>query len=211
MVTWVEYDYNTANLWQDTTWPDIHEVPAIGICDGGCAQGDLWRRETEDGEMVSASSIISALEAKRQEIDMYMLLLEGHMLVEEATPWGLDDLWEGSGMKGMMGYDDEESDDDEDDHHMDEYGMCNHGRGKMGKNIFEDHPTAPMQYDGPSFDNTITVGGYGSLTSGVYSLGPKNSGFKAQGSLGQGADGLGAALDTSEKDRYMIVTITSTA
>jgi len=212
MVSWVEYDYNTANLWQDTTWPDIHDVPAMGICDGGCAQGDLWTRRAADGHVVSASSIITALEAKRQEIEMYELLYEGHNLIEQATPWSLMDVFGGMGdMGGMMGRGGRSDDDDyEHEHSMDgDYKMM-HQKNKASQ-LFEEHPTAPHAYEGNTFENTSNMGGYGSLTSGIYSLGAKNSGFKAHGSLGQGADGLGATLDTSAKDRYMIVTLTSTA
>jgi hypothetical protein len=106
-VSWVEYDYNASSLWQDTTWPDIHSVPFVGICDGGCAQGDLWKRLNEDGEDVSAESMIMALETKRQQIAMYQLLWDGHQLVEQATPFGADLFSDWMGMMGM-GMDDDD-------------------------------------------------------------------------------------------------------
>jgi hypothetical protein len=55
--------------------------------------------------------------------------------------------------------------------------------------MFKNEPMAPMAFAGDNFQNTDTIGGYGSLTSGIYSVGEKHSGFKAHGSLGQGAEG----------------------
>jgi hypothetical protein len=75
-------------------------------------------------------------------------------------------------------------------------------------NLLRDVPI-PTLYDGPSFDNTETLGGYGFPTYGQYQIHNKKvSGFKSYGVLGQGArDDLSLSSDGLDKTRIMVVVL----
>lgn len=70
-------------------------------------------------------------------------------------------------------------------------------------------PVAPEEFEGPSFDNTYNIGGYGAPTSGNYNLyHTKKSGFKPYGALGAGPDNsLGVRDHNEEMSRFMIVAL----
>jgi len=71
-------------------------------------------------------------------------------------------------------------------------------------------PARPEEYDGVTFDNTFSKGGYGEVTSGMYDIKGNyaRSGYKSWGALGQGEnDSLNVAFDNGDLDRYMIVSI----
>lgn len=74
-------------------------------------------------------------------------------------------------------------------------------------------PPRPSEYDGLTFKNTLTMGGWGQLTSGMYTIkgGFERSGYKAWGANGQGElIDRNVAWDTSDMERYMIVSIVPT-
>jgi len=71
-------------------------------------------------------------------------------------------------------------------------------------------PARPEAYSGDSFTNTISTGGWGTMTTGMYDIkgGFARSGYKSWGANGQGeAIDKNVAFDTVDMDRYMIVSL----
>lgn len=70
-------------------------------------------------------------------------------------------------------------------------------------------PEEPEPYHGETFESTAHNGGYGSVSGGMYNIQQsQDNGFKPFGAAGQGlATDLNVALDTSDIDRFMLVTV----
>jgi len=70
----------------------------------------------------------------------------------------------------------------------------------------------PTLYDGPSLENTESMGGFGFPTFGDYSIhNQKWSGYQSFGVLGQGTrDDLAISLDGEDKTRIMVVVLEHT-
>lgn len=72
-------------------------------------------------------------------------------------------------------------------------------------------PERPEEFHGHTFENTLSKGGYGAVTSGMYDIKANyaRSGYKSWGAIGQGEnDSLNVAFDwNTDVDRYMIVSI----
>lgn len=73
-----------------------------------------------------------------------------------------------------------------------------------------EEPTRPAAYDGYTFANTNSRGGYGDLTTGLYDVKPlsQNSGYKSFGVLGQSeSEDMSQVFDQADADRYMIISL----
>jgi len=76
ILNWAEYDLTHIEVYIDelaTEWPALYEYFEEVSClaDNSCSQGDLFPMVTEDGQEIQALSIISALNEKRRENEIY--------------------------------------------------------------------------------------------------------------------------------------------
>jgi hypothetical protein len=190
MMSWVEYDLDKIVMDEVYgTWPPMNTNAAAYNCGANCAQGTLAMRYRDDAgywTKISSDEILKLLNDKQRDFELYLQKAKVVNDFNERLPSSANmDLFEWMGEMAVT------------------------GTTETSSSMMMTMPNRPEAYSGVSFETTLAKGGFGEVTSGMYNvITGVESGYKPYGALGQGPrDDMSVALDHSDTDRVMIVSV----
>lgn len=195
-MSWVEYDLDKIVLDEDYgIWPPMGTQATAYDCGANCGQGTLAMRYQKydatgevnnDGAKISSNEILDLLQAKRRDFEVYNQQVKVvNNFNERLSSTANLDYFEWAAEIAATG-----------------------STENTASKILT-MPRRPEAYSGMSFETTMSKGGFGEVTSGMYEVTTGvESGYKPYGALGQGPDpDMAVTLDHSDVDRVMIVSV----